>query len=225
MRSAFSKLISLMLAVPVVIAVLLIGVGIYYGGMTIHDLLAENKQLKEAITNLTDEGKIGYAKVLKQETADDGKLWTTIKFVETSRNDPLEKILEKEYTIQGDIIHFDALIVKFGDEMVMEGKKKALYLWRRVYGENMAPSQGYPIEESGRKPERYKNLLKELPDRFENMFWKNIWKLANDPKMLEDYGIKAIYGNVTYSKLRPGLIYVFKLTATGQVYPEVIPDI
>ncbi len=106
--------------------------------ITIQQLLNENKQLKEAITNLTTEEQIGYAKVIKQETKD-GKLYTTLRFVETARDDKTKKILEKDYTIEGDVVHFDALIVKFSDKMVMDGKEKAMYLWRRIYGETMAP--------------------------------------------------------------------------------------
>ncbi len=200
-----------------------LGRGIYYGAVTVHKLLAENKQLKQAITNLTQEDQIGYAKVTAQETKD-GILLTTIKFVETARDDKLKKILEKQYTIEGDIVHFDALIVKFGDKMVMDGKAKALYLWRRVYGEKMAPEEGYAIEEPGAEPRRYSDLLAALPVKQRQLFWSSIWDLANDPEKLKEYDIKAIYGNVVYSKLKPGLIYVFKISSTGQVYPEIIPD-
>ncbi|MHC4677163.1 MAG: hypothetical protein ACYTEK_00545 [Planctomycetota bacterium] len=191
---------------------------------TIQELLAENKELKQAITNLSREDRIGYAKVIAQETKD-GQLFTTIRFVETARDDKLKKILEKEYTIVGDIVHFDALIVKFGDKMVMDGKTRALYLWRRVYGERMAPQEGYAIEEPGAEPQRYKDLLKLLPAEQRQMFWANIWELANDPEKLAQHDIEAIYGNAVYSKLRAGLIYVFKINSTGQVYPEVVPDI
>jgi len=191
---------------------------------TIQQLLTENKQLKAAITNLTDEEQIGYAKVIGQEFRE-GELFTTIKFVETARNDKLKKILEKEYTIAGDIIHFDALIVKFGNNMVMDGKKRALYLWRRVYGEKMTPSEGYPIETAGCEPERYQDMLELLPPEERQMFWTHIWELANDPEKLREYDIDAIYGNAVYSKLREGLIYVFKISPAGQVYPEVVPDI
>jgi hypothetical protein len=200
-----------------------LGRGIYYGAVTIHKLLAENKQLKQAITNLTQEDQIGYAKVTTQETKD-GILLTTIKFVETARDDKLKKILEKEYSIEGDIVHFDALIVKFGDKMVMDGKAKALYLWRRVYGEKMAPEDGFAIEEPGAEPKRYSDLLAALPVRQRQLFWSSRWDLANDPEKLKEYDIKAIYGNVVYSRLRMGLIYVFKISSTGQVYPEIIPD-
>ena len=216
------------LATYVIVGVFLIGFiylgrGIYYGAVTIHKLLAENKQLKQAITNLTQEDQIGYAKVTAQETKD-GILLTTIKFVETDRDDKLKKILEKEYSIEGDIIHFDALIVKFGDKMVMDGKAKALYLWRRVYGEKMSPEEGFAIEEPGAEPKRYGDLLAALPVKQRQLFWSSIWDLANDPEKLKEYDIKAIYGNVVYSRLRKGLIYVFKISSTGQVYPEIIPD-
>ncbi|MCX5637940.1 MAG: hypothetical protein NTX52_09650 [Planctomycetota bacterium] len=216
------------LATYVIVGVFLIGFiylgrGIYYGAVTIHKLLAENKQLKQAITNLTQEDQIGFAKVTAQETKD-GKLFTTIKFVETARDDKLKKILEKQYTIEGDIVHFDALLVKFGDKMVMDGKAKALYLWRRVYGEKMTPEEGFVIEEPGAEPKRYSALLAALPIKQRQLFWSSIWDLANDPEKLKEYDIKAIYGNVVYTRLREGLIYVFKISSTGQVYPEIIPD-
>lgn len=198
--------------------------GPYKAVVTIHELLAENKDLKQAITNLSSEDQIGYAKVIAQETRD-GELFTTIRFVETARNDKLKKIVEKEYTIAGDIVHFDALIVKFGSKMVMDGKMRALYLWRRVYGEQMTPQEGFSIEQPGTEPQRYKDLLQLLPAEHRQMFWSHIWDLANDPEKLRQYDIDAIYGNAVYSKLRQGLIYVFKINSTGQVYPEIVPDI
>ena len=191
---------------------------------TIHELLVENKQLKQAITNLTGEDQIGYAKVIAQEMKD-GELLTTIRFVETARDDKLKKILEKEYTIAGDIVHFDALIVKFGSKMVMDGKTRSLYLWRRVYGEKMTPAEAFAIEEPGAEPQRYADLLEALPIEQKHLFWSNIWDLANDTEKLAEYDIDAIYGNAVYWKLREGLIYIFKINSTGQVYPEVVPDI
>ena len=205
------------------VSVAYLGRGFYYGAKTIHQLLAENKQLKQSITNLTREEQIGYAKVINQQTIDD-KLLTTIKFIETARDDKLKTILEKEYTIEGDIIHFDALIVKFGNKMVMDGTTRALYLWRRVYGEKMTPEKGFVIEQPGTEPQRYSDLLKALPIKQSQMFWSNIWDLANEPEKLKEHDIEAVYGNAIYSRLRKGLIYVFKVSPTGQVYPEVIPD-
>jgi hypothetical protein len=211
------------MALACLAAIAYIGHGWFYGAATIRELLTENKQLKQAITNLTLEDQIGYAKVISQENRD-GKLFTNVRFVETARDDKLKKVLEKNCTVEGDIVHFDALIVKFGDNMVMNGKGKALYLWRRVYGENTAPEDGLTIEEPGKEPQRYKDLLKLLPTKESSLFWTNIWELANNSDRLREYDIKAVYGNVVYSRVRKGLIYVFKISPTGQLYPETVPD-
>lgn len=199
------------------------GRGFYQGAITIHELLTENKQLKQAIGNLTDENQIGYAKVISQRN-EDGRLLTTIRFVETARDDKTVRILQKEYTIEGDVVHFDALIVTFGDKMVMDGRARALYLWRRIYGEKMAPQDGYPIEEPGAQPRRYSGLFQALPIQQQQLFWTEIWDLANDLDKLKEHDIKAIYGNVIYRTLREGLIYVFKIKPTGELSVEVVPD-
>ncbi|MCB1121873.1 MAG: hypothetical protein KJT03_10015 [Verrucomicrobiae bacterium] len=193
-------------------------------GLTIEALLTENRQLKESIENLTREEQIGYAKVVNQFEKE-GTQFTTLKFVETARNDPLEIVFENEFTVEGDVIHFDALIVKFTDEFVSDGKARALYLWRRVYGEYMAPRDGFPIEVHGRMPERYRGLLAGLPVKERELFWSEIWDLAHDQSRLKQYGIEAVFGSAVYSELRPGLVYIFKISATGQVYPEIIPDL
>ena len=199
------------------------GRGLYHGAITIHELLNENKQLKQAIGNLTEEDQIGYAKVISQRN-ENGRVLTTIRFVETARDDKTKVILQKECIIEGDVIHFDALIVKFEDKMVMDGKARALYLWRRIYGETTPPQAGCPIEEPGTEPKRYRGLLQALPVAHQQLFWASIWDLANDPEKLREHGIKAIYGSVVYNKFRPGLIYVFKISPVGHLYPEVVPD-
>ena len=145
--------------------------------------------------------------------------------METARGNPLKTVLQKEYEIEGDIIHFDALIVTFSSQAVMDGKERSLYLWRRVYGENQAPSTGFAIEEQGAEPARYAGLLSRLRLKDQQAFWSAIWDLANDPDALQQHGIKAIYGNAVYKKLKPGLIYVFKISPTGQLTPETVPDL
>ena len=205
----------------------IVGIGasrLFFTDKTIFELLRENENLKKAITNLTWETQIGYAKVLSQQERE-GKLITRILFVETDRIDPLKRVLEKEYEIEGDVVHFDALVVTFGNQLVMNGNEKSVYLWRRIYGEKMKPEQGYDIETPGAEPKRYADICAKLPLKDKNMFWEEIWKLSNDTDRLKEAGIKAIYGNVVYRKLRPGLIYVFKISNTGTLYPEVVLDL
>ena len=223
MKNGKVKISTIVILAAVLVAAGYFGRGYLLREMTIHQLLNENKQLKSAITNLTAEEQIGYAKVISQETKE-GSVVTKLRFVETARDDKLKKIVEKDYTIEGDIVHFDALIVKFGDKMVMDGKERAMFLWRRVYGEGMAPQNGFAIESPGAEPQRYADLLSRLPIKQKELFWSNIWDLANDPEKLKQDGITAIYGNAVYTRLKQGLIYVFKISPTGQLYPEIVPD-
>ncbi|MBT8043090.1 MAG: hypothetical protein KJN98_07955 [Pontiella sp.] len=217
------RMLKFITTVVTLAAFALIGGTFFYGAKTVHDLLANNEKLKKAITSLTHEDQIGFAKVLKQEKRD-GKLYTTVRFVETARDDMLNKVLEREYEIEGDVVHFDALIVRFENQAVMDGKARALYIWRRVYGEHMSPSEGYDMVTPGTHPERYAGLLRDLRLNDQKMFWDAIWDLANNPEALRSHGIKAVYGNAVYKRLRPGLIYVFKIGADGQVYPETVLD-
>ncbi|MGE4490639.1 MAG: hypothetical protein AB7E95_13950 [Kiritimatiellales bacterium] len=218
------KAIRILFGLLALVAVIFISGTLFYGTKTVHDLLGENKKLKAAIATLTQEDQIGCAKVLKQETRD-GKLYTTLRFIETARGNPLETVLQKEVEIEGDIIHFDALIVTFSSQAVIDGKERSLYLWRRVYGDTQAPADGFAIEEPGAEPARYAGLLSRLRMKDQKTFWSAIWDLANDPEALQQHGIKAIYGNAVYKKLRPGLIYVFKISPTGQLIPETVPDL
>ncbi len=213
----------------ILVLLAVVGAGVFFWhhfttNKTIEDLLNENEELKTAITNLSQEDQIGYAKVLSQETRD-GQLFTRILFVEADPEDFTKQILRKEYEIQGDVIHFDTLIVTFGSELVMDGKERAMYLWRRIYGEKQTPEQGFPIEAAGHPSPRYAQLCKKLSIEDGQLFWDEIWQLSNNPKRLEKLGIKAVYGNAVYRQLKPGLIYIFKVSGTGALYPEIIPDL
>lgn len=191
--------------------------------LTLSDLLNENRELQAALARLTEERQIGYAKVVRQERVD-GQLVTTVRFVETAPSDPRRQVLRREYEIPGDVVHFDALLVRFPPRMVMDGQARALYLWRRIYGETMTPENAYPIVSEEGEPPRYAGLLKELPLPQQAMFWEAIWSLANDPGRLAEHGIRAIYGNAVYTRMEPGLVYIFRLGPTGDFQVEVIPE-
>jgi len=188
-----------------------------------YELINENKELKRAISNLTQESQIGYAKVIEQ-TIRDGKMYTRLRFIETDRHDPYKKILEKEYEIEGSVVHFDAIIIKFFNQMVMDGKEKSLYIWKRIYGEKINPENGFSIETEGKEPERYADIFNKLSIDARDKFWEKLWSLSDNPDQLREQGIKAIFGTVVYKRLRPNLIYVFKISNSGELYPETVPD-
>ncbi len=209
-------------ALAVLAGVLAGSVVFFRATRTIFDLLLENRRLKEALTNLTAESQIGYAKVLSQETRD-GHLVTLVRFAETDRQDQTKVLFTRDCEVEGDVVHFDALIVTFDRQLVMDGRERALYLWRRVYGEKLAPEKGVPLAQPGEEPRRYADLFRKLPVRDRALFWSEIWKLADDPERLRRAGVSAVYGNVIYRRMRPGLIYVFKIDNSGRLFPETVP--
>ncbi len=223
MKIGLGKIVLIVALIAAVVTAAICVKVFWSAGRTLFDLLNENRKLRQAVANLTAESQIGYAKVLSQETRD-GRLVTRVRFVETERDEPRRIVLEKEYDIEGDVVHFDALIVKFAPQYVADGRSRALYLWRRVYGEKMKPEDGLVIETPGSELRRYSAISNALSTRDRALFWTEIWKLSNDPQRLRDAGISAVYGNDVYQQLKPGLIYLFRIGNNGQFYLETAPE-
>lgn len=216
------KILSTIVGLTSLFIAAVLGVSFYFSSSTIHSLLTENYELNKAITNLSAEEKIGFAAVVSQDKDALGNSTTLVKFVQTAAGNPKEIVDEKIYAIEGDVVHFDALIVKFSDEYVKDGKERALYLWRRIYGEQTPPEQGELLQVPRSAPERYHSITKSLKVNDRSVFWESVWSLANDPQHLSEYGITAVFGNAIYIKLEPNKVYLFKIGATGQIYPEVM---
>lgn len=200
----------------------ILGLSFYFSSSSIHSLLTENHELNRAIRNLTQEEQIGYAVVESASRDELGQKSLVVRFVQTATGNPKEIVDEQLFTIPGEVVHFDALIVKFTDEYVRDGKERALYLWRRIYGEQTPPEKGEPIQVPGSAPERYHAISKSLKVDDRAIFWEAVWDLANDPQRLSQYGIKAVFGNAIYTRMEAGKVYLFKISASGQIYPEVV---
>ncbi|MDQ8206744.1 hypothetical protein QEH52_04435 [Coraliomargarita sp. SDUM461003] len=216
------KIIGMLIGLTALVVAAVLGLSVYFSSSSIHSLLTENHALNQAISNLTQEEQIGFATVLSQDTDALGQVSTKFKFVQTAAGNPKEIVDEQIYTIAGDVVHFDALIIKFSDAYVRSGKERALYLWRRIYGEQTAPEQGAPMAVPESAPERYYAITKSLKLSDRELFWQAIWSLANDPQRLSEYGITAVFGNAIYTRMEVGKVYLFKIGASGQIYPEML---
>lgn len=216
------KVIGPLLALAALVTAGVLGMSFYHSTASIHELLTENHQLNQAVLNLTQETQIGYALLQSQESDELGEISSVVRFVQTAAGNPKEIVSEQLFTVRGDVVHFDALIVKFTDEYVKDGTERALYLWRRLYGAHTQPANGQAIEPSGTAPERYHAITRCLRLNNRDTFWQAIWDLANDPNRLSAYGVKAVFGNAIYTRMQPGKVYLFKISPTGQMYPEAV---
>lgn len=216
------KIVGKLLFLAAIATAAILGVTFYFSSSSIHSLLTENHKLNKAIRNLTDEQQIGFATLKSRSRNALGQVESLVRFVQTKPGKPDEIVSEELFVVEGDVIHFDALIVKFSDDYVKDGKGRALYLWRRIYGEGEAPSEGDLIQTPGEGPERYNVITQSLRLRNQPIFWEAIWELANDPKQLSEYGVTAVFGNAIYTRMEPDKVYIFKISPTGQIYPDVL---
>lgn len=216
------KIFGALIVLTVLVTAAGLGLSFYLSSASIHSLLTENHTLNKALANLTQEEQIGYATVLSQDRDGLGKVTTRLKFVQTAAGKPKEIVDEQIFAVAGDVVHFDALIVKFNEQAVRDGTERALYLWRRIYGDQTPPEKGQAIQIAGSAPERYHAITQSLKIKDREVFWEAIWSLANDPVRLSEYGITAVFGNAIYAELKPGNVYLFKIGTSGQIYPEVV---
>lgn len=199
-----------------------LGLAFYFSSSSIHTLLTENHQLNKSIRNLTKEQQLGFATLQSRSRNERGQVESLVRFVQTAPGKPDEIVSEELFIVEGKVVHFDALIVKFSDAYVKDGKGRALYLWRRIYGESEAPIDGDLIQSPAEAPDRYQVITESLRLQNQPVFWEAIWDLANDPQQLSKYGVTAVFGNGIYVKMEPDRVYLFKIGASGQIYPDVL---
>ncbi len=216
------KIIKNMLVASTIVVAGVWGGVAFWGAKSISDLLGDNKELKAALANLTHENNVAYAKVLDQQVDEAGNVVSShITFKEFSQENLVNPIFDKEFTIKGDIAHFDALIISFPEDLVSSGEKKSLYLWHRAYGDETPPNEGVPLEELNSEPQRYVEFFDAIGVKNNKVFWQAMWNLASNANALAEYNIKAVHGSGLYIKMKPKVVYEFRFSDAGKM--TIIP--
>jgi hypothetical protein len=178
----------------------------------------EIERLDTAVRLLKVDHRVAQLTVLGQRKApDDGRTLTRFSFVEVGeKGQPLEQ--PKVFEIDGDIVHVDSLVVAFKDEYVEKGdplRGTALCLFRRIYGDNQKPSDGFPLDAVSARPAGYSRGSE--PTDLEREIFANFWDYANDPEKADKQGVRTIHGKASYTQLRKGKSYRLMLRSTGDI--------
>lgn len=190
------------------------------------DLVEKQKQidqLRTAVRLLKVDRRIAQVEVLWQRTSPKtNQLETRLRFVEV---DESGKEIDKprEFTIEGDVIHVAALVVKFADEYVEKGdplRGTSICLFHRIYGDKQPPEQGFTLDPVGSRPAVYQTG-QHISD-WERELWKNFWEYSNNPAQARQAGLRAAHGEAVYQKLRPGKRYKLLLRNTGEL--TILPE-
>lgn len=212
--------------------------GIYLADRLYYKPLREQKQLienlKSIVERLTRDVRVAEVAVIEQRQS---PLTTKFRFVEVDENG--EKIGEsKIFTIPGDEIYFDSLVIKFEerykplDEIALKDADtarhlldKSIIIFRRLFSDKQKPEDGFPLDVSGQSPEPYRGS--SVPTQFEQNLWKEFWELANNPKLAKERGVRAAHGQAVYTKLQPNKYYVLERRLSGDmtIRPVDVPAV
>lgn len=172
-------------------------------------------RLETAMRLLKVDHRVAYLDALDQQGSEKaGDLVTRFRFTEV---DPDGKPLQqREFNIKGDVVHVDALVVKFEDKFVESGddplRATSMLMFRRAYGDQQKPQDGISLDRQGAQPAAYRGGA-ESSD-FEREIWEKFWDYANDLEKQADKGIRAAHGQGVYQKIVPDTRYRLQLRAS-----------
>lgn len=190
---------------------------------TIQEQEHEIERLDTSIRLLTVDQRVARLSVVSQDQdPDTNEVSTVLDFVEL--DDDEQPLYEpKRFTIKGDLVYIDNLVVKFEDEYVKRAdleRSGSLVLFRRIFGEFQEPNQGFPLEEQGEQPKIYSGDRE--PSELERRIWRDFWAIANDPQLSAELGIRALHGEAVSVRVRPGKSYKITLRASDGL--SIVPD-
>ena len=167
--------------------------------------------------------RVGWLTVLEQDVdPTTSRLYTVGQFVEV--NDQGQPIsAPKEFRINGDVVYIDNWVVKFDDKYVEHAesdRSTSLVLFRRIFGEDQTPNEGFPIDTVGARPKAY-GSDNRVSD-FEKQIWDEFWTIANDEAKAKELGIRAAHGEAPSMKLQKGKSYRVLLRASDGL--SITPD-
>ena len=169
------------------------------------------------MANLVGSQRAAEVIVEDQTQDEDGQIWTKIKFLEYSVDgQPLEPV--KVFTVPGNVVYFDALVMRYTPEQVQEGKAKSLYLFRRVFTDETRPDMGYKLFDADEEASPPKNLqadTEEIPIQAQQQVWARFQKCLSDPEHAKEQGVDTMYGEAVYDTLRKGYLYTLNIQNNG----------
>jgi hypothetical protein len=181
----------------------------------IEKLQDEKKQLEQVVTRLSTEKRVADILVSHQAPGAGGVLETTLLFVEYDKQgNPLPA---KSFTIQGNIAHIDAMVIKFEHGFVRENdplRGHSIALFTKIYGDHQSPADAAMIDPPGKIPDIYRGADPRV-SQFELDLWKNFWKLYEDESYRQAKGVRALGGHGVWGPFEPDRLYSITIESDG----------
>jgi hypothetical protein len=171
-------------------------------------------ELKKIVQRLGVENRVAEIIVTDQHPSG-SKLYTSILFVENGRNG--DALPPKHFTVEGDEIHIDAMVVKFEGKFVEQDdplRGHSIALFTRLFGRSQSPEDAFMIDEPGHVPAFYRGADPHV-SKFEQELWSNFWRLVDDQSYRQEMGVRVAQGEGVWLKFEPDHLYTLTLEANG----------
>jgi len=183
--------------------------------------------LNQVISRLKADSRIAEVIVTKTEFDEKNKkVSTTIKFLEYNvEGQPLPP---RYFTFYGNIIQFQALVIRFQDKLVEAGDKikgKSAYIFLKAFVLAEKETQVFPITIVYDIPRGYK--IQGNLDPYEEKLWREFWDYALNPDKRNVEGIKNAQIEAPGSLFLPGTLYTIRIEHDGgmRIDAQPIPEI
>jgi len=117
----------------------------------------EIQRMDTAMRLLKVDHRVARIAVADQWTRPDNVVMTKLAFAEVNDGGALLEGF-KTFTIEGDVVYIDSWVAKFADEHVENGvplRSTSICLFRRLFGENQTPNEGFALDTVGSRPAAY----------------------------------------------------------------------
>lgn len=164
------------------------------GGWWFYQGRQEVEVLKQIVSRLTSETKVAHVRVEDAQADEEGNVHKLrLKIVEyTSGNKPLKPIF-CDFSVN-DVVHFEALVIRLNDELIMEGKGKSIHLFRRAFAldDDGNTYESCDINRPQQVPGGYSLQSTDPKAReIERLYWRKFWDYALDEKKRKSAGVKT----------------------------------
>ncbi len=185
--------------------------------------LHEKTVLRQVIERLEATSRAAEVMVTKVEYDETTKQnLTTIKFLEyDAQGKPLTA---KYFTFTGNIIQFQSLVIRFGDDYVRRGDQlrgKSAYIFWKAFMLDGQDTEEFIITPFNTVPAGYK--IARVKDSFEKKLWEEFWHYALDNRKAKKMGIKTAQIEAPGTAFVPGALYTIKIEHNGGLRIEAAP--
>ncbi len=186
----------------------------------------EREILRQIVSRLTAEQRVAEVVVEDLARGPDGRVaQLTLKILEL---DPAGRPLTPRRCTftKNDVIHFEALVVRLDDRLVMEGEGRSVHLFRRAFA--LSPDdQTYEACDINRPMEVPGGYALQSTEREvaegEARFWRTFWELALDEERRQQAGVKNAQIEAPATRFVPDMVYRLVLEADGGLSIQASP--